>query len=118
MKHEDVKLKRKQLKSMEAEEDDCKGVAVLTFDGGSRSKLGTGGFTCWAPSGKLRAAVAMYWGDKCRTNNEAELMTMHRGLWWFLRMVVHDQDKTLGKQLLVLGDSALVIGFMNKQYRP
>ncbi len=41
---------------MEVDDEMTDGVAVLTFDGGAAKKLGTGGFTCWTPGGKLAAA--------------------------------------------------------------
>jgi len=61
---------------------DTGGVAVLTFDGGSAKQLGTGGFTCWLPFGRLIKAQALWYGSKWRTNNETELTTLHRGLKW------------------------------------
>ena len=91
------------------------GVAVLTFDGGAAKRLGTGGFTVWLPSGRLIAARALWFGSECSTNNEAELATLKAGLQW---IAAHFPDHDWGGELLVMGDSNIVIGFMNRQFRP
>lgn len=45
----------------------------MWFDGGSASKLGTGGFVVWDAEGRLLTAQAEWYGDSKTTNNEAEL---------------------------------------------
>jgi hypothetical protein len=82
MLHKAVQLKRKQQVSASVEEVHLQGVAVLTFDGGSAKKLGTGGFTCWLPTGQLVTAQALWYGAERSTNNEAELATLKAGLQW------------------------------------
>ena len=115
MLHQDVQLKRKAQVSVDVADGAHEGVAVLTFDGGSAKKLGTGGYTCWLPSGQLATAQALWYGQEHCTNNEAELATLVAALEW---LAERQQELELGPELLVLGDSNIVIGFMNKRYKP
>ena len=45
---------------------------LVHFDGGCKSKKGSGGYVVWKPSGECVAAVHEYYGDARPTNNEAE----------------------------------------------
>jgi hypothetical protein len=58
MIHADVTIKRKTARSVEVGAADLEGHVLCQFDGGSASRLGTGGMLIWGPSGKLWYASA------------------------------------------------------------
>ena len=72
MEHVEHVLKRPSQQDAGEVEPEA-GFAVMSFDGGSGKRLGTGGVAVWDASGKLVTAQALWYGTGATTNNEAEL---------------------------------------------
>ncbi len=83
---------------------------TLFFDGCSKGNPGIGGCgaVIYNPAGEEIWSIAKYVGDKC-TNNYAEYMGLIYGL--------EEANKLLIRDLLVKGDSQLVIRQMKGEYK-
>ena len=88
---------------------------LVHFDGGSGSKLGTGGFVIYDQSGQLVRAIAKWYGPDRPTNNQAEFQSMLDALEALRGCLPADKKRV---PVVVVGDSQLVIDFCNRQARP
>ena len=87
----------------------------LYFDGGARKTgVGYGGFLAWTSAGICLGGAGHYYGTDAPTNNEAEAHALTDSLEWMLSML----GDTGGRNLIMHGDSALVIAFMQRRYKP
>ncbi len=58
MEHAEVKVKRRQARSIEVGAADLAGMTICQFDGGAAQRLGFSGVLVWGPSGELWGARA------------------------------------------------------------
>ena len=84
------------------------------FDGGCQKKLGSSGALAFAPDGRLLGAEARYHGELAPTNNQAEAQGMLLGL----ELGLAQRWGKAFSGLLVMGDSNLVVAFMQHCSRP
>jgi ribonuclease HI len=82
------------------------------FDGRCANQLGSGGFIAFDENGVVQGGKAMNFGVECKTNNAAELEALRRALEWLANRHVAAQH------VAILGDSSLVVQFMNRQATP
>lgn len=88
---------------------------LLQFDGGLQGKKGSGGFLVWGARGNLLHAAARWYGDGKKTNNEAELEALAEGIAW---VRAHPREWALASNLMVVGDSQLILGFLARSCKP
>ena len=86
---------------------------TVHFDGACGSKLGAGGVVI-RHLGRVVCALAMYFGDKAKTCNEAEMKSLVTAL-----MKLKELNLTKrGEVINIFGDSKLIISFMNRLFTP
>ena len=84
------------------------------FDSGCQKKLGSSGALAFAPDGRLLGAEARYHGELAPTNNQAEA----QGMLLALELGLAQRWEKAFSGLLVMGDSNLVVAFMQHHSRP
>lgn len=83
---------------------------IVHFDGGCHKKLGAGGFACFDPKGVCIGGTGEYYGRTCVTNNQAECRAMLGAC-----VAIVSRGWSAGQtDIIVRGDSRLVIGFMTR----
>ena len=86
---------------------------VAFFDGGAANKYGTGGFVVYNNTGTAMHMSALWYGKERHTVNEAEATEL-LDLMNFLACITSWEDI---HQVVIFGDSRLVIDFMNQRAR-
>ena len=85
------------------------------FDGGCCGGLGSGGFVVYGQDNEQLGGGSMYYGKLSNTNNEVEMSALLDLLTW---VDTHSDELPATKTLHVIGDSELMINFMNRAARP
>ena len=87
---------------------------VATFDGGAAQKLGVGGYCIQDAAGRIVSCQGKWYGKQHDTNNEAEC----QALLDLLGELAQGGALRGAGEVMVLGDSRLVLDFATRKARP
>lgn len=87
-------------------------VCTAFFDGGSAGHVGTAGYVCYAPSGKLWFGAGVKLPTTQHTNNAAELAACTHLL---LELQRRGELPESAEGVVMHGDSQLIISYLNRK---